>query len=72
MWPMIKRFFTDETAFAGIGRALVFGLGTAVATGSVPFAVPAWVGFGLQILSLAIRAGEKNPNCLPPCEGEQK
>lgn len=61
MWPWLKKFFTDETAFVGLARAACIGVGTAVATGQMP--VPEdWKLGGIALAAFGgfIRAGEKN------------
>ena len=46
MWPWIKRFFLDETAFAGMIRGVLMGLGGAQMSGMLDdiVSLPKWFG----------------------------
>ncbi len=63
MIPLIKKFFTDETAAIGFARALILGFGGAVLSGDVPIleALPKWAGILAMAAAGMIRAGERNP-----------
>lgn len=58
MIPWLKSFFTDETAFAGIIRALLLGAGTAQMSGEFDqfIALPDWVGIMLVMMAGMVRS----------------
>jgi hypothetical protein len=61
MWPLIVRFFTDETAFVGYIRALLLCVGGIIV--AYPEALPVfpkWVGVLAMSGAGMIRAGEMN------------
>lgn len=63
MIPWLKSLLYDPQSFANLFRALVF------AAGELPQVVDFgeagteayWIGKALQILALAVKAGDKNP-----------
>lgn len=62
MITLLKKFFFDETAFIGLARAILIGLGTAVSAGLMPLeGLPPWAGVILAALGGFIRAGDPNP-----------
>lgn len=64
MIPWLKGFLFNETAFVGLVRAVVLGLGGAVSGGMIDvgeLGIPKWSGVALLALGGFIRAGEKNP-----------
>lgn len=62
MWPTIRKFFLDETAFTGAVRAILLGLGGAVTSGMpIMENTPKWMGVAALMAGGFIRAGEKNP-----------
>ena len=74
MGPWLKKFFTDETAFVRISRALILGVGAGGAhfaddlAGNVsPGAVKAVKigGIVLAMLAVSLGAGDKNPEPKP-------
>lgn len=61
MWPTIKRFFTDETAFKGFARAALLGGGAfLMANPETAAIVPVWVSALVMASSGMVRAGEPN------------
>lgn len=58
MIQFLKRFFTDETAFVGLIRAALLGLGGMAATGNLPIP-PEWAAV-IMAAGGFVRAGEKN------------
>lgn len=62
MWPLLRKFFTDETAFTGYIRALLLGLGGLVVAypDALPM-LPKWAGIVALMGGGMIRAGDKNP-----------
>ena len=62
MWPFIRKFFTDETAFVGAIRAALLGLGgVVIAQPELLPALPQWLGPVALAAAGFIRAGDKNP-----------
>jgi len=64
MLTWIKKFFTDETAFVGLARGTLLGIGGAVSSGMVDVSalgMPKWAGVAMLAAGGFIRAGEKNP-----------
>ena len=61
MWPFVKKFFSDETAFVGLIRAGLLGLGGLVIAQpeAVPM-LPEWLGPIALMCGGFIRAGERN------------
>lgn len=64
MWPAIKRFFTDETAFVRISRGLMVMAGGLVTAGALPI-VPPVVGVVVTGLAVMAGAGRKAPPPAP-------
>ena len=61
MVTWLKKFLFDETAFVGLIRALLQGVGAAQASGVLDIqGLPKWVGVAALALGGFIRAGEKN------------
>lgn len=68
MWPAIKAFFLDETAFKGYARAVLYGLGGAVLLppDQVPLIspimdkLPDYFGVVALMAGGMVRAGDKN------------
>jgi hypothetical protein len=61
MFPLLKKLFTDETAFVGYARFVLIGVGIAAATGSLPLPTRfEWIGAVIAGAGGFIRAGEKN------------
>jgi hypothetical protein len=63
MIPWMKNFFTNETAFVGLIRASLLGIGAAVSGGMLDVAslgVPKWTGVAMIALGGFVRAGDKN------------
>lgn len=61
MIPLLRKLFTDETAFVGYIRAALLGLGGASVAGMLPDYVPHWLGVVAIAAGGFLRAGEKNP-----------
>ena len=62
MWPLFKKFFSDETAFVGLVRAGLLGLGGLVIAQPETLPMfPEWMGPIALMAGGFIRAGEKNP-----------
>lgn len=62
MWPLVKKFFTDETAFIGVIRAALLGLGgLAIAQPEMLPMLPEWMGPVALAAGGFVRAGERNP-----------
>lgn len=69
MIPWLKRILYDESAFERYGRALVFGLGTALTMGVIPAGMLGYYGGPiLQALALVIGAGDKTPDWVREAE----
>ena len=70
MIPWIKRFFTDETAFAGFVRAVLMALGAAQMSGELdPYIgeLPDMVGISLLAAAGFVRSSSvKLPQKQPP------
>jgi len=67
MWPWVKRFFTDETAFVGAvrGTILAFGGLALIPAAEMPAwapDLPSWLGVVAMAGAGMIRAGDKNKN----------
>ena len=58
MWPWIKKLFTDETAFVGLMRGSLGGLGAAQMSGQLDgiWELPPIVGVAGIAAALAIRS----------------
>lgn len=62
MITMLKKFFSDETAFIGYIRGALLGLGALVMTGNIEM-LAGYSKYGALLIALGgmIRAGEPNP-----------
>ncbi len=60
MFPLIKKFFTDETAFIRMVRGFVMIIGGLISAGYAPEFLPPAVGIALSGLAVMFSAGEKN------------
>lgn len=62
MWPMIVRFFSDETAFVGYSRAILLAFaGVVTFYPDAVVGMPKWLGVLAMAAAGMIRAGEPNP-----------
>lgn len=60
MFEVIKKFFTDETAFIGFLRAALLGVGALAVSGTLEPYIGPQVGAALTAAGGFVRAGDKN------------